>query len=260
MPALIIIGSIIAFFVLLFTVRVRVNIKMKEELELSVVAFGAKIKILPKKPKKYNLKKYTLKKIAKRDEKAAAKARKKADAKAKKKKEKEEKKKAAKALTKEQKKAIKAKKKASRPPIPDMISLFKEVIGLFFGTFFSKLHFHVAKIKIKVGSNDAATTAVLHGTICAALGPTLTFIDRHSNLHTKRNYTIYIEPDFTSDKIDMDIDLGLSLSLGGILATAIKAGFRFIMGWTKIKPTPPAEQSGHKVGEANVAPKETDNN
>ena len=52
MPALIIIGSIIAFFVLLFCVRVRVNVKMKEELELSVVAFGAKIKILPKKPKK----------------------------------------------------------------------------------------------------------------------------------------------------------------------------------------------------------------
>lgn len=258
MPAMIIIGSIIAFFVLLFTVRVRVNVKMKEELELSLIVFGAKIKILPKKPKKYDLKKYTLKKIQKRDEKAAAKAQKKAEAKAKKKKEKDEKKKAAKALTKEQKKAIKAKKKASRPPIPDMISLFKEVIGLFFGTFFSKFHFHVAKIKIKVGSNDAATTAILHGAICAALGPTLTFIDRHSNLHTKRNYTLYIEPDFTSDKIDIDIDLGFSMSLGGVLSAAIKAGFRFIMGWTKIKPTPLQEPNGHKVGTTDIAPKETD--
>ena len=260
MTALIIIACIVAFFALLFCVRVRVNIKMKEELELSVIAFGVKINILPKKPKKYKLSKYTLKKIAKRDAKAALKAQKKAEAKAKKKKEKEEKKKAAKALTKEQKKAIKAKKKASRPPIPDMISLFKEVIGLFFGTFFSKLHFHVAKIKIKVGSSDAATTAVLHGAICAALGPTLVFIDRHSNLHTKRNFIIYIEPDFTSDKIDMDIDLGLSLSLGGILSAAIKAGFRFIMGWSKIKPTPPKEQPPEQAKTTEVVPTVQENN
>lgn len=238
MPALITIGCILAFFILLFTVRVRVNIKMKDELELTVIAFGARIKILPKKEKKYNLKKYTLKKIQKRDAKAALKAQKKAEAKAKKKKEKEAAKKKAKALTKEQKKAIKAKKKASMPPIPDMISLFKEVIGLFFGTFFKKFHFHVAKIKITVGSSDASTTAIMHGAICAALGPTLMFIDRHSNLHTKRNFEVYIAPDFTSDKIVTDIDVGFSLSLGGVLSAAIKAGWRFIMGWVKIKPTP----------------------
>ena len=242
-PALIVIGCILAFFVLLFTVRVRVNIKMKDELELTLIAFGARIRILPKKQKKYNLKKYTLKKIQKRDLKAAAKAQKKAEAKAKKQKEKAEAKKKAKALTKEQKKAIKAKKKASRPPIPDMISLFGEVLGLFFGTFFSKLHFHVAKIIIKVGGSDAAKTATTHGLICAALGPTLTLIDRHSNLHVKKRSVIYIEPDFTSEKINMDIDLGFSLSLSGVLSAAIKAGWRFIMGWTQIKPTPPADEN-----------------
>lgn len=241
MPALIIIGCILAFFVLLFSIRIRVNLKMKEELELTLIAFGVKIKILPKKPKKYKLSNYTLKKIQKRDAKAAEKAKKKAEAKAKKQKEKAEAKKKAKALTKEQKKALKAKKKASRPPIPDMISLFKEVIGLFFGTFFAKFHFHVARIIIKVGSSDAAKTATLHGAICAALGPTLTFIDRHSNLHAKRNFIVYIEPDFTSEKLDMDIDVGFSMSLGGLLSAAIKAGFKFLIGWTKIKPTPPQE-------------------
>ena len=252
-PALIVIGCILAFFVLLFTVRVRVNVKMKDELELTVIAFGARIRILPKKQKKYNLKKYTLKKIQKRDEKAALKAQKKAEAKAKKKKEKAAAKKKAKALTKEQKKAIKAKKKASRPPIPDMISLFKEVLGIFFGTFFSKLHFHVAKIIIKVGGSDAAKIATTHGAICMALGPTLCLIDRHSNLHTKRRSVIYIEPDFTSEKINMDIDVGFSLSLGGVLSAAIKAGWRFIMGWTQIKPTPPTD-GNDSVGAQKPAP------
>ena len=54
---------------------------------------------------------------------------------------------------------------------------------------------------------------------------------------------IYIEPDFTSEKISMDIDVGFSLSLGGVLSAAIKAGWRFIMGWTQIKPTPPTDGS-----------------
>ena len=252
-PALIVISCILAFFVLLFTVRVRVNIKMKESLELTVIAFGARIRILPKKQKKYNLKKYTLKKIQKRDAKAAIKEQKKAEAKAQKKKAKAEAKKKAKTLTKEQKKAIKTKKKASRPPILDMISLFREVIGLFFGTFFSKLHFHAVKIIVKVGSSDAATTATLHGAVCATLGPTLCLIDRHSNLHVKRRSVVYVEPDFTSEKINMDIDVGFSISLGGVLSAAIKAGWRFLMGWNQIKPTPPQAEDSNAIIKPQIA-------
>ena len=138
---------ILAFFVALFTIRIRVNLEMKDELSLSVLAFGIKIKILPKKPKKYNLKNYTPKKIAKRDKAAAEKAAKKALKKAEKKKQKEtakqKKKEEQQKLTKAEKKAIKARKKASRPPIPDMLSLFMRVIKLFFSGLFSKFHFHV---------------------------------------------------------------------------------------------------------------------
>lgn len=243
MTALIIILSIIAFFVLLFLIRVRVCIKLHDSVfELAIMVFGIKIKILPKKPKKYNLKKYTLKKIRKRDEKARIKEEKKAQAKKEKQKAKAEKKKQAAALTKAEKKAIKAKKKAAMPKIPDMISLFKEVLGIFFTRFFAKFHFHVAKIIIKVGSNDACTTATLYGAICAALGPALTFIDRHSNLHTKKNFQIYISPDFTSEKLDIDIDLGFSMSLSGILSAVFKAGFKFLFGWISIKPTPENEE------------------
>ena len=90
MPALIIIGCIVLLFVILFTVHINVNVAMSDDMTLIVRVFGIPIKILPKKPKTYNPKNYTLKKIRKRDQLAAEKE----------------------ALKEEQKKAKKAKKDA----------------------------------------------------------------------------------------------------------------------------------------------------
>ena len=80
MPALIVIGCIILFFVVLFTVHINVRIAMSDDMTLTLKVFGIPIKILPKKPKTYNPKDYTLKKIRKRDAKAAEKAAKAAKA------------------------------------------------------------------------------------------------------------------------------------------------------------------------------------
>ena len=92
MPALIIIGCIILFFVVLFTVHINVRIAMNDDMTLVLKVFGIPIRILPKKPKTYNPKDYTLKKIRKRDAKAAEKEAKAAEKKKKKKAEKEAKK------------------------------------------------------------------------------------------------------------------------------------------------------------------------
>ncbi len=237
--------GILAFFVILFTVRVRVTIEMKDELTLTVLAFGIKLKILPKKPKKYKLGNYTLKKIAKRDQKAAEAAAKKAVKKAEKKKkkaaDKQQKKAEAAKLTKAQKKAIKQKKKASRPPLPDMVSLLLRILKLFFSGLFGKFHFHVAKLHIGIGTGDAATTAILWCAVSTGLKPVLMFLDKHSNLHGMKNADIRITANYLSEEITTDMKLGFSTSLGGILGVLFRAGFSFIFGWIKIKPSPPSE-------------------
>ena len=92
MPALIVIGCIVLFFVILFTVHINVRIIMGDDMTLILKVFGIPIKILPKKPKTYDPKNYTLKKIRKRDAKAAEKEAKAAEKKKKKKEEKERKK------------------------------------------------------------------------------------------------------------------------------------------------------------------------
>ncbi len=243
--ALYIILGIVAFFTLIFTVRARVTIDMADDdMKLSVSVCGIKINILPKKPKKYKLSNYTLKKIAKRDKKKADKDAKKAAAKALKNKKKAEEKKRKKEeqdkLTKAEKKAIKAKKKASMPPLPPLIALLCRTLGVFFPGLFGKIHFHVARIKLRIGGADAAQTALMYYAVSNALGPTLRFIDKHSNLHGMRRAEIDIAPDFLSDEIKADVKLGFSASLGGILGVLLKTAFTFLFGFIKIKPSVPA--------------------
>ena len=217
------------------------------------------VRILPKKQKKYNINDYTPKKIAKRDKKAAEKAKKKAEAAKKKKAEKEAKKKqkkeSAAKLTKAEKKAIKARKKAKRPPIPDMLSLFLRVIKILFSGLFSKFHFHVARLRIKVGTPNAATTAMTYVAVSNAINPVLNFLDKHSNLHGRGNADIDVSPDFTSEEFKIDIKLGFSTSIGGILGALFKTGFAFIFGWFKIVPSVPESSLPPMPAPQKTAPK-----
>ena len=250
--ALYIILGIIAFFVLIFTVRVRVTIDMAEEMHLWVYVLGIRVNILPKKPKKYKHSNYTLKKIAKRDAKKTAKEKKKAEAKALKQKKKAAEKKAKKEaeakLSKVEKKAKKAEKKASSPPLPDIVNLLTKTLGFFFPGIFAKFHFHVARIKLKIGGADAAQIALTYYAISNALGPILSFIDKHSNLHGMRRAEIEITPDYLSEEIKADVKLGFSTSLGGILGILLKTGFKLIFGYFKLKPSG-VSQINHKSPE-----------
>ena len=221
-----------------FSVRARVDLQFKDELSLKVSFLGIKLFILPKKPKKYKFSNYTLKKIAKRDKKKAEKEAKKAE----KKKLKQDAKKKKKAEKKKPSKEEKKAKKASRPAISDMADLFLRLIKLFFSKFFGKFHFHVARIKIKVGSDNAATTALLYTAICGAFKPLLIILDKHSNLHGMKNADIDISPDFLHEKIEFDVDLGFSMSLGALLGVLIRVLFSALVGWGKIQPTPQVKE------------------
>ena len=231
--------SVLAFFVLIFTVRARITLQVADELSLSIRVFGIKMPILPKKTKKYKLSDYTPKKIAKRDKKKAKTEAKKAERKRQRELEKQKKKQDKQKLTKQERDA----KRASRPPVPDTISLFSRIAKLFFSKLFRHMHFHVARIKIKVGASDAAKVAMLYCGICTALKPTLIFLDKYSNLHGMKKADIDIATDFLSEKLTIDIKLGFSMSLGGLLAVLLRTLFDFLMGWLKIKPSQSKDDS-----------------
>lgn len=242
MPALIIIGCIILLFVILFTVHINVNIAMSDDMTLILRVFGIPIKILPKKPKTYKPKNYTLKKIRKRDAKAAEKAAKDAEKKKKKKAEKEQKKaeKAAEEakLTPEEKQAIKDKKKASRPAITDLIPLALDVAKLFFSRFFGKIHVKVAMLHVRIGAADAMTAAVIYGLANQAVQYTMEFLRKFCRVDKYSKSDIRIEPDFLIEDIAFEFDLNIRVTLGGMLGAILKAGWKFLVGYIRIKPDP----------------------
>ena len=259
MPVLIVIGCIILFFVILFTVHIHVNIAMGDDMTLVLRVFGIPIKILPKKPKTYNPKNYTLKKIRKRDAKAAEKEAKAAEKKKKKKAEKEQKKaeKAAEEakLTKEEKQAIKDKKKASRPPITELIPLALDVAKLFFSRFFGKIHVKVVTLHVRIGAGDAMTAAVIYGLANQAVQYTMEFLRKFCRVDKYSKSDIRIEPDFLIEDIVFAFNLDVRVTLGGMLGAIFKAGWKFLVGFIKIKPDPNHPKPSIKPPKVPKAPK-----
>ena len=259
MPALIIIGCIVLFFVILFTVRINVRIVMKDDTALSLRILGIPVKLLPKKEKTYNPKDYTLEKIRKRDAKAAAKAIKKAESKKKKQAEKEKKKAEKKAelakLTKEELRAMKEKKKAGRPALTDLISLVCRVLKLFFSRFFGKLHIKVAMLHVRVGAADAMQTAVIYGAANQAVQYFVEFLRKICHVDGLKKADIRVEPDFLSDKIEFEFNMTVRVSLGNVLGAVFKAGWAFLVGFVKIKPSPNHPKASIKPPKPPKAPR-----
>ncbi len=227
---------ILAILILLFSVRIFVNLELSDELKLNIWAFGFRIKVLPKKDKKYRLSDYTPRKIARRE----AKRKKLEEKRAAKRAAKKAKRRELSKLTKAERKALKKKKRESRPAVTDMITSATGILGLFFSTFFSHLHIKTSRIKIKVGGPDAAQVALRWYAIYAACDSLIAILDRNSHIHGKKSAEVSIEPDYLSEKIDMDIKVSFSMNLFGILCVLIKVIVKAVVEWLNIQPQKPA--------------------
>ncbi|MBE6586016.1 MAG: hypothetical protein E7645_05760 [Ruminococcaceae bacterium] len=237
-----VVGFIVLLLVLLFTVHAYITIDLKDDFALTIRVLGIPIHILPSKPKKYKIKNYTLKKIRKRDAKAAkAKikkaeaARKKAAEKAKKKAEKKE---AEAKLSKAEKRAMKRAKKAKRPKLTEFIPLTARVAKLFFSRFFGKIHITVARLNIRVGGADAMAVAMTYAVITNSLGYLIKILQKICYVEDLKKAEITVYPDYTLTGLAFDCNLTFRVSLGNLVGAALKAGFSFLNGYMKIKPDP----------------------
>ena len=234
--------AIILAVILFFVWRIRITIEtVEEKVYVNVWVFGIKIPIWPRKPKKYKIGRYTLKKIAKRDQKEALKQAKKAQKKAEEKKSQKTKKKdsSKKKGDKKKKGGFDGLKKFFREYVPhpsDSLDYVSGLIRFFFPTVLGHAHFHAARIKIKVGGPDAASIALRNTAIYAALIPALAFIERHSNLHGLKRADIDVSPDYLSEDIFYDVKLGFSMSIGALVLVIIRSLIRVVFGYLKIKP------------------------
>ncbi len=229
MTALIIIGCILLFFVFLLSLKATITIAYTDEVTLSVRVLFLKIKILPKKEKKGP------RSMSRRKaERIRAKARKKAQKKREAALAKEE-------AKKQKKEAAKSKPKKSMSEILDTVSMVRGIAAEVIRRFFKHLRIDVARVKIKVATGDAATTAVAYGAACTALNVLLPVLADVKNFSMPRESDFSVEPDFLGETPELDVKLSFSLRVWHVFSVALGALKKFLSH--KAKSTTP---SGHK--------------
>ena len=235
--ALSIVGGILVLsavcVVLLFTVPASATVSYHTELALTVRIFGIPFRILPwkkrKKPKRYNPRHYTLKKIRQREEREERKRQKRAEAKARKKQQKKQKKQESK--TKKGQKAPAEKQDFSG--LIDLIPIIGQVAKLFCSRFFKRLQIRVMKLHIHVTAEDAATTALEYVAIRQSIELLMAGLQKFCRLQDLRKADIDIVPDYTAETFNADICVTFKMSLGNVVEAFFKAVVMFLTLWVK---------------------------
>lgn len=215
MPALITIGIILLFLVFLLTIKATVTIVYAGEVQLFLRVLFIKIRLVPAKKKKY-----PKSMSAKKAQKIKAKAAKKKAKKLAKKKEKE--------LAKEEEKKAVAKgevKKEKKSPgeILDIISLVANLIKKVIGKFFGHLTIKLARIKLKIATGDAATTAITYGAVTQAINLLFPVLDNIKTVKTPDAKQIDVVADFCSEESEIDIKISFGIRVWHVFHVVFSA-------------------------------------
>lgn len=205
MTGLLIALAILIFILLLLHIKIKIVIDFGgEDVNLFLKILGIKITLMPKKDKKKKLKinDYSYKKINK------------------KKKEKPKK--------PEKKKPDVASSHDSGMSLGDKISLITDIVKHLVKKFFGHLRIDITKIKINVGSPDAAKTAILYGVISQALAALIDVLSAITDVRNDKNADISVNADFTSEKTKAYIYMSFSLRVRHIFSIAFSTLFRAI--------------------------------
>lgn len=215
MTALKIFGIIILVFVFLGSLKATVTVEYSGEVALYVRVLFIKIKILPSKEKK-RARSMSKKKAQKLKNKLAAKEAKKRAKKAEKKKQKEQKK------ADIASGAVKKEKKTPQEII-DIVSLVCNLIKQVIGKFFGHLRIKLARIRLKIGTGDAATTAITYGAVTQAITVLFPLLESVKTLSLPSASDIDISADFTSEETEIDIKVSFALRVWHIFHVAFAA-------------------------------------
>ena len=99
------------------------------------------------------------------------------------------------------------------------------------------------------------TAAVIYGVADQAVQYTMEFLRRFCRVDKYSKSDIRIEPDFLIEDIAFAFDLNIRVTLGGVLGAVFKAGWKFLVGYIKIKPDPNHPKPSAKPPKAPKAPK-----
>ena len=211
MLALKIVCCIVLFLAFILSLRAKITVEYTDEVRLYVRVLCFKVKILPKKQKKKGPFSMSEKKAKKIKERLRKKALKK---KLKKQKKQEQ---------KQQEQKTGKKKKKSLSEILDMVSMVKDIVTVVIKKFFGHLRIDLARVKIKVATGDAATTAIAYGAICDAALHLFHILEPVKGFDLPSARDIDIQADYLSESSSVDIKISFALRVWHVLHVALAA-------------------------------------
>ena len=212
---LIVILAILFLLVLLLALRVRLVITCGEAVRLRLLFLCFSVTLFPRQKKRVRFSKHTPKGVEKRKRRA----------------EKKRAKKAQKAEKKAKKDALDAAKKAhepkGKPTLRDNLALARALVSALVRKTNKHLRLTAARLHIRVATGDAATTAVLYGSVSASLAYLLAALDRVTDLKAKpRDVSVFA--DYLADKPAVDMKLVFSMRVWGALSLLFSAAITFL--------------------------------
>lgn len=213
MTALIIIAAVILLFILIGFIRIRFLIDCPDStMTLTVKILFFRFRVYPKPAPRVKLRNFTYANFAKRLEK--------------------EKKKRAKLLAKRSKKAAKKAEKAPKKQMSasDVINILRDAskaLPVLIKKFFRHLRIDLSCLDITVGGEDAAAVAVSYGVVSQLVSYILSLLDGITTLKTADS-SISVKADFLAPKTTAAIRIDLSLSVGGLLDTAVSSVYNYL--------------------------------
>ena len=128
------------------------------------------------------------------------------------------------------------------------------LVKLLLDKFGKHLRIKVKKLRLTVATGDAASTALVYGGVSQSVAYLLALLNRFSRLKVKKN-ALAVGADFLSEKTTAEIQISLSVSLAGLLATALSAGWAFIRAVMADAKKAPAETPAAPAAPAGTAAK-----
>ena len=127
---------------------------------------------------------------------------------------------------KSQKKQVTPPPPREDAPLTEKLSFAADLASSIVRRSLSMAHVFVKRLAISVGSEDAATTAILYGTISPALAFLLEALEQFSHLHISRRSAVGVAADFTSNRIRADIHLRFRLRVFQVIRIALHAAIK----------------------------------
>lgn len=118
------------------------------------------------------------------------------------------------------KKAPSKKREMTADEAIGMLRSAAEALGELAGKLRRRMKILLIKLDIKIGTDEAAKTAVIYGAAANACDELLEIMRRYTKFREKSG-AVSVSADFTSEKTDVDVDCELSLTVIGAISVLL---------------------------------------